>query len=157
MANEYLENIFKNLIIHERYKDILEKEGFYKECYFNNTHCLLLRGRMGTWCGYVALSKNHKDYNSTYEDVENLYTVHGGITFYGSLNEIDNSNLHGYKWVGFDCGHYNDISPINTFEYDSNYAEYRDLEYVESELKKLSYQVYNRSLSKKIKDVFKKL
>ena len=158
MDSEYsrLERNFNSLHIIDRYKNILKSEGFYKEYFMNNTHCILKRNSLGCWCGYVALSKNHQDYNVIVDDLYH-YSVHGGINYFGDV-ATDNINMKGYKWLGFDCGHYNDVSPTNILkDFDDGYAVYRDLEYVENELDSLSLQVYNRSLSKKIKDVFKKL
>lgn len=54
------------------------------------------------FCGYVRLPEDHKFYGKDVNELENLLTVHGGVTFAGALGGMD-----GF-YVGFDCAHLGD-------------------------------------------------
>jgi len=41
--------------------------------------CLIVRGPLGAWCGYVGVSEGHKFFGKDYDDVD--ADVHGGLTF----------------------------------------------------------------------------
>ena len=60
-------------------------------------NCHARRSGMGSWCGYVELPANHPDVGSDYDDID--VQVHGGLTYAGG------------RVFGFDCAHWNDISP----------------------------------------------
>jgi len=73
--------------------------------------CLLSRNRfLFVWCGYVAVPKGHPAYEKQRDDIE--VSIHGGLTYGGKCHDLI---CHGGKddvyWVGFDCGHYEDIIP----------------------------------------------
>lgn len=97
--------------------------------------CLMLRNRMGAWCGYVAVNPGHRFYGVGYSSCTkkpqckkskrdhycdhtpgNLLNVHGGIT-YG--NTCKDHICHVPKpgqpdnvfWLGFDCAHGGDVIP----------------------------------------------
>lgn len=55
------------------------------------------------FCGYVRLPEDHKFYGKDVNELENLLTVHGGVTFAGALDGMD-----GF-YVGFDCAHLGDM------------------------------------------------
>jgi hypothetical protein len=84
--------------------------------------CLLVRGGMGAWCGYVGIYPGHPLHGCAYahplaEDVR----VHGGLTFADACQagEEQTGICHipqpgesdDVWWFGFDCGHSEDVSP----------------------------------------------
>ena len=87
---------------------------------------------MGHLCGYVFLDKNHKYHGTHYDNIE--VDVHGGLTF---------SEQDGEYWkIGFDCAHYDDLVPYAKFSNKwTRDKEYRNVNYVKSELKSLVEQL----------------
>lgn len=78
--------------------------------------CMIIRGGMGAWCGYVAVTEGHPAYDQPYNDVE--ADVHGGLTYGGRCMEdgkICHEPLPGRPaavyWLGFDCSHSADLAP----------------------------------------------
>lgn len=76
--------------------------------------CLLLRNRMGAWCGYVGVGPDHPLHGKDYEkaDVE----VHGGLTYAdacgGSICHVPKPGMpEKVWWFGFDCIHSGDVAP----------------------------------------------
>ena len=114
----------------DRFLEDLSKVGFndWYEKEINNSECIIRRTPSGWLCGYVKVSS---DNNPIVIDFDKLY-VHGGITFEGTLDYLD---VDGY-WIGFDCAHAGDWSPMLDV-----YGVYRDAEYVENELLKLTVQL----------------
>lgn len=123
-------------------------------------HCLILRNNLGAWCGYVAVPPGHPWHGQKYDDVP--ASVHGGLTFASECHgDICHVPAPGEPddvwWVGFDCGHYNDLMPgmvaleatvlkdIQTFGAEEGLAarwrgEYRTQDYVTSETQELAIQ-----------------
>lgn len=58
---------------------------------------------IGHLCGYVGVPQGHPWFGESDYDVD--ATVHGGLTFAGSLDE------DGLWYVGFDCAHSGDLCP----------------------------------------------
>lgn len=81
--------------------------------------CLVKRGPMGAWCGYVGVSEGHPAFEKTYWDVD--VEVHGGLTYADHCADgpEDSSICHipdpgepdHVWWLGFDCGHSFDLVP----------------------------------------------
>ena len=95
--------------------------------------CVIRLTSMGHLCGYVATPNTHKINNVTYEYSHNIpLDCHGGITF----NEEDSK--HGITLLGFDCAHGFDYSPSMKM---GDPANYRDVEYVSIELKRMVDQL----------------
>lgn len=77
---------------------------------------------LGHWCGYVGVAPGHPLHGAKYQDVDENFDVHGGITFSGKCQPGGGEN-HGIChvpepgepddvwWFGFDCCHFNDLSP----------------------------------------------
>lgn len=93
---------------------VIEGGGEYKGYEF-----LVTFTDMGFRCGYVAVPPTHpvhsffnEDYN--YPELE----CHGGVTFFGKshLAELLIENPCEDKWVGFDCGHCEDLTDLKTFD-----------------------------------------
>lgn len=128
--------------------------------------CLALRNDMGAWCGYVAVPPSHPLYKVDYcGDVEMSLDVHGGIT-YG--HECSGPICHVPKpgepdnvwWFGFDCAHSGDLVPSLAYyrtqdlRLSNLYAEmdpdvYRDLGYVQNEIRGLADQLAALATSKR--------
>jgi hypothetical protein len=106
---------------------------------------LIKRNRMGSLCGYVGVPPGHPWYEKRYDDVD--ADVHGGLTFADgcSHGEWSDSICHTVPdgqpddvwWLGFDCGHYLDISPGLRWLPGE---VYRDWAYVTQECKNLAEQ-----------------
>lgn len=85
-------------------------------------------------CGYVQVPERNSLFGKGYWDAD--LDVHGGLTYAGGLGEDD-------RWfLGFDCAHAYDISP-GLGELLSYESDYRDMEYVKKECKKLAEQIDN--------------
>lgn len=97
--------------------------------------CLLRRGPLGAWCGYVVIPQNHQLYGAEMMDDECVdLMVHGGVTYSGKgINGCSDKFV-----IGFDCGHSGDIVPgLGFYSYDI----YRDVDYATAETKKLAEQI----------------
>lgn len=75
--------------------------------------CLILRNLRfgGTLCGYVELPRGHPYYDKNFSCPEKdtpEIEVHGGVTYHGTLSNIEKNDK---MYVGFDCCHYLDYSP----------------------------------------------
>jgi hypothetical protein len=81
--------------------------------------CLVNRGPLGSLCGYVGIAEGHPWFEKDYDDVD--AEAHGGLTYSGFCQEGIESHTICHVpgpgepekvwWVGFDCGHYMDVSP----------------------------------------------
>ncbi|PNX48695.1 MAG: hypothetical protein BV459_01855 [Thermoplasmata archaeon M11B2D] len=110
--------------------------------------CMILRNpTLKHLCGYVAVDAKSPlcgiEYSANiFRDID----VHGGLTFAGKITiECSNDNLY---WFGFDAAHVGDITPF-IYEHSltsSDYViqkgcEYRNMEYMEKQCKKLAKQL----------------
>lgn len=106
----------------------------------------------GFWCGYVGLPDGHPvtkyivlDTNS--EPLASVH-VHGGVTYADyHLPVMTEGTMVPECWVGFDCGHWGDMSPMdvkNHSDYDNRYGGvvYRTLGYVQHECSNLAHQLH---------------
>jgi hypothetical protein len=123
--------------------------------------CLAVRNRLGAWCGYVGVDASHRCYEKDYDDVE--VRVHGGL-FAAKCDEgpEESSICHvpepgqpdNVWWLGFDCGHAQDLIPEMRARYrqlsaetgvslfnDPQGEEYRTLDYVRAEVRSLAGQL----------------
>lgn len=114
--------------------------------------CLALRNHHGTWCGYVGVPPGHPAYGKDYDSVD--VEVHGGLSY---ARKCHPPICHVPKpdepddvyWLGFDCGHAWDLSPgcnatlriHGIREEPRDYEIYRDLEYVQNEIRSLAAQL----------------
>lgn len=118
--------------------------------------CVMRRGSMGAWCGYVGVPPGHpwhgKDWGSI--DVE----VHGGLTYAEKCNEWIGvchvpapGESDNFWWVGFDCAHWMDLNPVQealrsqlnmpAYERPEEFRDvYRTLAYVKAETEDLARQ-----------------
>lgn len=121
--------------------------------------CLAVRNAYsGNWCGYVGVNDKHPLYGTPYQQVDDRYDVHGGLTF--------SDKCHGrichhavpeeeVWWFGFDCGHAFDHQPglmaslrrdMPEFvrehgDYMSPGEVYRTLDYVRDQCRDLAVQI----------------
>jgi hypothetical protein len=114
-----------------------ENEYFFM---YKDYECEIKRNIMTyTYCGYVQLPVDHPDYNESYLELSDV-KVHGGLTF-GNDGKF-----------GFDCIHYNDISPIfsSVKPYDSDQnGHYWTFEETKEEVEKLVDQFIERHNSRR--------
>ena len=119
--------------------------------------CLALRNpRLGFWCGYVGVPADHPAYGRKYDDMD--VEVHGGLTYSNACSEpVCHMPEPGMPadvwWLGFDCAHLFDVSPgqvaienalgMPRMPSSAILPEtvYRDLEYVQAEIKSLAEQL----------------
>jgi hypothetical protein len=98
--------------------------------------CLMVRGPVGAWCGYVAVTEDHPWFNVGYSSCtidcdddycykhapEGQIEVHGGLTYSNFCQETNDPAegichvpLPGRPdrvwWFGFDCAHAGDLGP----------------------------------------------
>ncbi len=87
--------------------------------------CLIVRGPMGAWCGYVGVPPEHpwhgKHYNGDHDidrddaPADHVH-VHGGLTYSdqcaGSICHVARPGEPEHVWwFGFDCAHSGDVAP----------------------------------------------
>jgi hypothetical protein len=76
--------------------------------------CLAVRGHLGALCGYVGVPKGHPLYGLKRDAALGLdLQAHGGINYAkGCSGVICHSKPSDPRWwLGFDCGHTNDLVP----------------------------------------------
>ena len=135
--------------------------------------CLALRNSMGGWCGYVGVPPGHPmhrfEYNQCLQSCEEPYcehspdclvSAHGGLTYSGACSGVichvpKPGEPDDVWWFGFDCGHSGDLLPSmirlqrrveKEMDIHLEYVlreTYRDLPYVEQEIRQLAEQLKN--------------
>lgn len=109
----------------------------------------IVRNGSGVLCGYVGLDKEHSFYKVEYSELYHL-RVHGSLTF-SDFRTSKNPEFNNKWWLGFDCGHLTDYVPYPLGRNNSdiglaksisgNPNNYRNVEYVKKEIKKLIQQL----------------
>lgn len=119
----------------EALRDLIWEEGNKKDFEYKGYKCQIrrMKGSMIHLCGYVVLSVGHWAHGLSYRQVESVMdvSVHGGLTY-------ARSDDNGEFSIGFDCAHLGDIYNI---DYTHEGDEYRDMVYVENEIKRLVDQI----------------
>ncbi|HYJ33795.1 MAG TPA: hypothetical protein VE326_11300 [Candidatus Binatia bacterium] len=118
--------------------------------------CLIVRNHFGALCGYVGVPPSHPWHGKDYDDVDAF--AHGGLTFAGACQEgaedgpgichvPEPGRPADVWWLGFDCGHYMDLSPGMLDSLPSDLREqieahqtYRTFDYVRGEVAGLAVQ-----------------
>ena len=123
--------------------------------------CLMVRhGGAGHWCGYVGVESSHPMYevssSGDFEssDVRALHelSVHGGITFTdkckpeahpseGVCHVPFPGRTDDIWWIGFDCAHTHDVSPLRDSNMQFEFATYKSQKYVENQIRQLAVQL----------------
>ena len=131
--------------------EIVKAEGNEKHFEYKGFDCLILRTRpatLGHLCGYVQIPKGHKLYDLSYNEIEEKYNydvpAHGGLTFDGELQDQQG------HWIGFDCAHSGDISPMSTMYFDYR-GTYKDMAYVENSIKEIVDFIKEREHSERLR------
>lgn len=119
--------------------------------------CLAVRNRSGAWCGYVGVPQTHPwhGYDDRHELIVDTINVHGGLTFssacahgedesQGICHRPDPGEPDNVWWFGFDCAHWNDLSPAYQQAGLPDCAQYRTLLYVERQVSKLARQLLDQ-------------
>jgi hypothetical protein len=112
-----------------------------------NYKCFIFRHQFGGHlCAYVQIPKSNKLYKNKLEAIEQLdFEVHGGVTFADDVFRVINApfdfDIDDSYGVGFDCAHATDIVPYHKALVCSEIVEYRNIEYVANECKKLAKQL----------------
>jgi|SRR5438132_7191778 len=103
--------------------------------------CMIIRNaEMGNLCGYVGIPLDSKLCKLDYNDIE--VNVHGGLTYSGRCNgNICHEAEEEVYWLGFDCAHFQDLSPGLKFEPLTVNSIYRDFNYVKLEVESLAKQL----------------
>jgi hypothetical protein len=119
-------------------KEKIKQEGGYKAFIYKGFQCRILRHNVHL-CGYIGIPKGHKLYGKSCDDIE--IDVHGGLTYArDSLRFQPEKDLW---WIGFDCAHAGDFSDFYEDMTLDNEDIYRDMEYVENEIKSMVDQIIN--------------
>lgn len=127
--------------------------------------CLLLRGALGAWCGYAAVTTSHPLHGKGYDQcidstcgIEYCYEhspsallhAHGGLTYAdacsGAICHIPKpGEPDDVWWFGFDCGHCDDLVPgMARYSSIPERGIYRDLAYVRAETERLAEQLRDK-------------
>lgn len=127
-------------MIKPEYEKLVLEEGNEKEFTYKGFNCLIKRVRpdsAGHLCGYVEIPSNHLLYDKDYDEIESEYNYdlpsHCGLTYSGSM--LGDERF----FIGFDCGHYGDVSPCIPDGYPDFFTAYegdtyKDMEYVQQTL-----------------------
>lgn len=117
--------------------------------------CLIVRGGVGALCGYAGVYPGHLWHGVDYNEVG--VGVHGGLTFSDGCGHSEDpaqgvchipepGTSDDVWWLGFDCGHFDDLSPsIDANRIFSTFGVarvYRDVTYVKDEVTKLAAQLF---------------
>lgn len=94
---------------------------------------------LGHRCGYVKVSESHGLFGVDYNEIEEHISVHGGLTFSGSLPKylIPEDSY----WFGYDCAHSYDMTRFNPKGHN------RTLEYCVQNCESLANQISETPLS----------
>jgi hypothetical protein len=113
--------------------------------------CLIVRGGVGSLCGYVGVPSSHPFHKRFYDDVP--VDVHGGLTYSDSCQHSKDESQgvchipepgssDDVWWFGFDCAHLYDLSPgIMRAGLVFKGDVYRDVNYVAAEVTSLAAQL----------------
>lgn len=111
--------------------------------------CLVHRGPMGAFCGYVGVPESSEHFEKHNDDVS--VDVHGGLTFAGLCAEGDTPETgicHADEdaankkvwWLGFDCAHSSDYVPGMKM-FNDNVSRYTTFESIQAQVTKLAHQL----------------
>lgn len=115
--------------------------------------CLAVRNSSaGFWCGYVGVDSKHPYFEKKYDDCD--VDCHCGLTFSGKCGNNEHGICHKVSegeddnvwWLGFDCGHCDDMSPgYSKLPYMQSFMHgaYRTLDYVKLECASMARQLTN--------------
>ena len=96
---------------------------------------------LGHLCGYVGIPAGHRLFGVDRDNAAMDFNCHGGITW---SSGGDDHRPDNYWWIGFDCGHHGDLSPMAAKFLKPYNEEYRTIQYVEHEIRSLIDQIVKR-------------
>lgn len=122
--------------------------------WYNGRRWIIMRGPVGSYCGYVEFKPTQVEYKNnrylkdeamdvTYDNIN--IDCHGGLTFSGTRPFVEwNTEVSPYQptmeeiyCIGFDCAHYQDLTVIDFIEkelfHDPIKSIYRSFEYVKEQ------------------------
>jgi len=112
--------------------------------------CVVVRGPMGAWCGYVEVPKGHPFFGLKSggfmrdENAIDALDVHGGVTYAGrGVDGMKEGTIGEGRWyIGFDASHWGDLIPL-LVEQSSAFSDgdYRTLDYMLREARCLARQI----------------
>lgn len=119
--------------------------------------CIMVRStNSGVWLGYVGVTAGHPYFLRDYDEMPH-FDVHGGLTYaglgwspaseqpeLGITVEWDEPGDPEIWWIGFDCNHWGDCSPVTSHYPLSDRDDagvYRNLEYVRAHVTELAEQI----------------
>jgi hypothetical protein len=109
---------------------------------YRGLKCLVKSVYNFNWNGYVSFPKDHPDCNKSTDELDEIYEVHGGVTF-------SHNNM-----IGFDTMHIlTDFCPFFYLQRQCLFPEifpetvYRSFDYVKTETMRLADQVIDRANS----------
>ncbi len=80
--------------------------------------CMIHRNHGGALCGYVGVGREHPLYGKSYQEVDDIFSVHGGLTYSrecqegGIICHVPEPGRSGdIWWFGFDTAHFMDYAP----------------------------------------------
>jgi len=120
---------------------ITEGDNKFKRGTYKGKKWSIRYHELGFLCGYVSIDKDSPLHNKNYyyinpkgieEDINDI-KVHGGLTFAGKIEELNNE----YS-LGFDCAHSGDKMLNDKFPSE---GVYRDENFVLNEIKELIEQI----------------
>ncbi|QDU64336.1 hypothetical protein Pan216_52260 [Planctomycetes bacterium Pan216] len=107
--------------------------------YYSGLPCVMIKQRLGYFCGYVGVPSGHPLAGKDPKDPElAALDVHGGVSCAGP-------ELCGHAedaadwWIGFNCCHDGDLVP--SMPCQQEHASYRDESFVIDELRRLASQL----------------
>jgi hypothetical protein len=93
----------------------------------------------GHLCGYIGVPAGHLWHGRSSSSID--ADVHGGLTFATLGSDTKDLIPSELWWIGFDCAHSGDSSPLDEAQYQSmSGGAYRDVEYVRYEVERLAKQ-----------------
>lgn len=126
-------------MIYPELQEIVEQEGNEKDFEYNGYKCRVRRVGVpysGHLCGYIEIPVGHQLHGLDYDAIEAHYDyelpAHCGLTYSGEVE--------GIHWIGFDCAHSGDLSPMYLEGFDRFRSEmdtYKDMTYVENNIKEI--------------------
>lgn len=123
-----------------------DNEPDYEAFEVGGFQAVVRRNTLGNLCGYLGLPPDHPWWTAeTYDDVP-CGEAHGGLTFMDTNKPmpmmVDQTapTADGRLWIGFDCGHSGDLTPLiaRTSDILNQGAVYRDFAYVKDVLARMA-------------------
>lgn len=107
--------------------------------------CIIHRSPAGgALCGYAAVPPGHPWHGKGMSDVD--ANVNGGLSYaeacQGAICHVPKpGEPDNVWWLGFDCAHTRDVSPVLGFMRHGYYATYKTIAFVRSQCERLAEQI----------------